>query len=39
MTDFYNEKILEIIEVPEELRGPSDEEIIRMSEKVLKEVS
>ncbi|SHL10122.1 hypothetical protein [Fibrobacter sp. UWEL] len=34
----YNEA-LEIIEVPPELRGSSDEEILKMSEKVLREVS
>lgn len=39
MSDYSTEKSLEIIEVPPELRGPSDEEILKMSEKKLREVS
>lgn len=39
MSDISNNATLEIIEVPPELRGPSDEEILKISEKVLREVS
>ncbi len=39
MDDIDKEKRLEIIEVPPELQGPTDEEILKMSEKVLREVS
>ncbi|PZW63746.1 hypothetical protein [Fibrobacter sp. UWR1] len=38
MSDNSFKETLEIIEVPPELRGPSDEEILKMSEKVLREV-
>lgn len=38
MSDISNKDPLEVIEVPPELRGPSDEEILKMSEKVLREV-
>lgn len=39
MSHISEENFLEIIEVPPELRGPSDEEILKMSEKILPKIS